>query len=205
MMSWTKFHSSVTKTPCLMPCGINLFPHNFLGQYRTALGMEAQQLTGLRSSWSGDLVTHLTSIQSRQCRPGWRSRWKITNAPTWSSGRRPYRWSGSRGPRRFTSWRTWWWGCRQGCRRWLQGRVAWPDIKLTVKKEIYVFSTFTLFYHCFFVQPVNTFRVHCSSRGNPYGELLSLLEHHSFLFFHCGVVFCVIKSSHTEIVDIFFM
>ncbi len=43
------------------------------GQHLTALGMEAQQLTGLRSSVSGDLVTHLTSIQSRQCGPGSRS------------------------------------------------------------------------------------------------------------------------------------
>ncbi len=73
MMGWTKFHCSVTKTPRLRPGGINLCPHHFLGQYRTALGMEAQQLTGLRSSVSGDLVTHLTSIQSRQCGPGSRS------------------------------------------------------------------------------------------------------------------------------------
>jgi hypothetical protein len=50
MMSWEKFHRSLTKTSCLRPGGINLFPHHFLGQYRTALGMEAQQLTGLRSS-----------------------------------------------------------------------------------------------------------------------------------------------------------
>jgi len=71
-----------------------------------------------------------------------KKRWKIKNAPTWSSGRWPYCWSGSRGPRRWTSWRTCWWGCRQGCRRWLPGRVAWPDIKLIVKKEIHVFFNF---------------------------------------------------------------
>ncbi len=39
MMSWTKFHCSVTKTPRLRPGGINLFPHHFLGQYRTTLAM----------------------------------------------------------------------------------------------------------------------------------------------------------------------
>ncbi len=43
MMSWTKFHRSVTKTPRLRPGGIHLFPHHFLGQYRTTLAMEAQQ------------------------------------------------------------------------------------------------------------------------------------------------------------------
>jgi hypothetical protein len=43
MMSWTKFHRSVTKTPCLRSGGINLFPHHFLGQYHTTLAMEAQQ------------------------------------------------------------------------------------------------------------------------------------------------------------------
>jgi hypothetical protein len=42
-MSWTKFHRSVTKTLRLRPVGINLFPHHFLGQYRTILAMEAQQ------------------------------------------------------------------------------------------------------------------------------------------------------------------
>jgi hypothetical protein len=41
-------------------------------------------------------------------------------------------------------------------------RGGWHDqnLKLIVKKEIYVFSTFTLFYHCFFALPVNTFCVH---------------------------------------------
>ena len=43
MMSWTKFHRSVTKTPLLRPGGINLLPHHFLGQYRTTLAMEVQQ------------------------------------------------------------------------------------------------------------------------------------------------------------------
>ena len=42
-MSWTKFHRSVTKTPLLRPGGINLFPHHFLGQYRTTLAVEVQQ------------------------------------------------------------------------------------------------------------------------------------------------------------------
>ncbi len=42
-MSWAKFQRSVTKTPCLRPGGINLFPHPFLGQYRTTLAMKAQQ------------------------------------------------------------------------------------------------------------------------------------------------------------------
>ncbi len=31
------------------------------------------------------------------------------------------------------------------------------------KKKYMFFSTFTLFYHCFFVRPVNTFRVHCNT------------------------------------------
>ncbi len=42
-MSWTKFHRSPTKTPRLRPGGINLFFRHFLGQYDTALAMEAQK------------------------------------------------------------------------------------------------------------------------------------------------------------------
>ncbi len=49
MMSWTKFHCSVTKTPRLRPGGINLFPHHFLGRYRTTLAMEAQQSQAVKN------------------------------------------------------------------------------------------------------------------------------------------------------------
>jgi hypothetical protein len=42
-MSWTKFHRSPTKTPRRRPGGINLFFRHFLGQYGTALAMEAQK------------------------------------------------------------------------------------------------------------------------------------------------------------------
>ena len=37
------FHHPRTKTPLLRPGGINLFPHHFLGQYRTTLAVEVQQ------------------------------------------------------------------------------------------------------------------------------------------------------------------
>jgi hypothetical protein len=42
-MSWTKFHRSPTKTPRLRSGGINLFPRHFIGQYGTALALEAQK------------------------------------------------------------------------------------------------------------------------------------------------------------------
>ncbi len=88
-----------------------------------------------------------------------------TLAPTWTSGRRPSSWSGSRGQRKRLSCITWWSRCRRGSRRWLTGMVAWPNTKLIVKKEINFFSSFTLFYYCFFCRTSQYFPRILS--GNP--------------------------------------
>ncbi len=134
-MSWTKFHRSVTKTPRLRPGGINLFPHHFLGRYRTTLAMEAQQSQAVKNfktdSKRAAVKLWRAAVPWLPSGSSWRCR-SLLRGGFWPSPERtpPCRW------RRWTSRRTWWWGCRQGFRRWLPGRVAWPDIKLIVKQKI---------------------------------------------------------------------
>ena len=142
MMSWTKFHRSVTKTPPSEVRPYKFIPPSFSWAlpHSTRYGSSAADRPQIQlTRWPGN-SPDLNPIQTVWA---WmKKRWKIKNAPTRSSGRPPYCWSGSRGPGRWTSWRTCWWGCRQGCRRWLPGRVAWPDIKLIVKKRNICFFNF---------------------------------------------------------------